>query len=216
MNHPTFVRGVAVALVVGAMSAPASAILITITPIETPPCDVLTLPQIVHELGNAPFPPDELIASTATFTELSACPLMDSATIPNALVVMTNLTTTFWRDVHYVADAPTTMISNEDGLVTGGQAFRIDTVGVNRPLVFESIGADGIFAPGETWHFIVQDYVNAFAMPASLFGSVGAVGAASGGDPFSSGSIIALEVPGPGGLALLGVALAAWPRRRRA
>jgi hypothetical protein len=195
---------------------PAAAIIITITPIETPSCDPLVLPNVVHELGNAPaFPTDELISSTSTFTPLSACPTMDSPAIPNALVVMTNLTPTFWRDVHYVGDAPPTTLSNDDGLVTGGLAFKIDYAGVNVPLVFESIAADGIFAPGETWHFIVQDYVNAFGLPAGALGSIG-VGVASGGpDPVSSGSIIALEIPGPGGLSfmlLVGLAI----RRRRA
>jgi hypothetical protein len=58
--------------------------------------------------------------------------------------------------------------------------------------------------------------MNVFGLPASAFASVAAVGLASGGDAVSSGSIIALEVPGPGGLALLGVALGLLPRRRRA
>jgi hypothetical protein len=203
------------------LSSLASGVIITIVPLETPPCDPLILPMVVDELGNAPvFPPDELIASTATFTNLPACPPMDNPMIPNALVVMTNLTPTPWRDVHYVGDVTppgvpgTTTLSNEDGLVTGGMAFKIDYAGVNVPLVFESMAADAIFAPGETWHFIIQDYVNSAGLPPGLFGSIG-VGTGSPGLG-SSGSIIALPVPTPATMGLLVLpAVSGIARRRR-
>lgn len=83
-----------------------------------------------------------------------------------------------------------------------GHAFKIDSVGGNTPLVFESIAVDGIFAPGETWIFVIDDYVNTGGLAASLFGSFG-VGNSSAGGPSSSGSIIAVRVPEPGTLVLL-------------
>jgi hypothetical protein len=205
---------------IGSINSNTRAEIITIAPEDLPHCDPLFLPLVVHELGNAPlFPPVELISSASTFTDLTACVGTDNPNMPNALVVITNLTTTFWRDVHYVGDAgpsgPETSLTNFDGLVTGGLAFRIDTVGVNTPLVFESIAADGIFAPGETWHFIIQDYANVLGLPAFAMGTIG-VGFGSSGDPLSSGSIIALEVPGPGSIALLAIGgLFVRPRRRR-
>lgn len=204
----------------GFLSASALGVVITIDPVETPNCDPLVLPNVVHELGNPPvFPVDELIESISTFTNLSAC-LPDNPAVPNRLVIMTNLTMTDWMDVHYVGDARPgvleTFFTNDDGLVTGGLAFRIDTIGANTPLVFESMTPDGIFEAGETWEFIVQDYGNVFGLPPHAFGSVAAVGFGSGGDPVSSASIIANPVPAPGAIALLTLGgLITFSRRRR-
>ena len=56
----------------------------------------------------------------------------------------------------YVAD-PETTITNFDGLIgnvglfDAEEAFRIDSVGINRPLVFESLVYNDLFEPGETW-----------------------------------------------------------------
>jgi hypothetical protein len=191
-------------------------------------CDPLFVPQNVHELGIAPTfatLPDELIEAADTITELIACP-GDSPDIPNALVIMTNLTGKAWSDVWYVADPPTqdpfvaTSISNFDGLVDTapgslpGRAFKIDTVGVNTPLIFESIAFNDIFEPGETWHFIIDDYMNTAGLPPSLFDSLGVASTSAGGPP-SSGSIIAIEVPEPGGFALLAVGLVVAAIARR-
>ena len=123
-----------------------------------PNCDPLFVPDNVHELGIAPtfstFP-DELIEAEFTTTDQVARPLDDPDT-PNALVVMTNLTPTSWGDVWYVADVfnlasgSGTLISNFDGFVYDaaasfpfGEAFKIDAIGVNRPLFFvESLLTD--------------------------------------------------------------------------
>jgi hypothetical protein len=182
---------------------------------DLPECDPLVVPQLVDELGLAPvFPTDELISADATFSQQFACP-DDNPEIPNALVVMTNLSPTAWAHVWYVGDPPNasggggTTLSNFDGVVDGispvprpGLAFKIDAVGINRPLIFESIAADGIFAPGEIWHFLIDDYINGAGLPPSLFDSIG-VGSLSAGGPPSSGSIIAVPVPEPTGLVLL-------------
>ena len=193
---------------------------------DTPLCDNHGPLFAVEELGNAPiFPIDELIDSAATFTQQPACPLTDNPAVPNALVVMTNLTMTSWADLFYVAD-PETTLTNEDGLAESAlapglrtQAFRIDFLGGNRPLVFESMTPDGIFEPGETWHFIVQDYMNALGAPASAFTSLDFAGASAGpgipGVVPSTGSIVQMVVPSPATASLLGLGVLCAARRRR-
>ncbi len=182
------------------------------------PQDPLFLVQdFWHELGNG-FPPDELIDSISTFTDQTSCfDGSDDPAIPNVLVVMTNLTPIYWWDVHYVAD-PETLITNFDGWIGNAglgdaeEAFRIDYVGINIPLVFESMTPDNIFEPGETWQFILQDYFHPLGGPPHDFSSFGIAGLSAGWPP-STGSIIAREVPMPGSLLLLGVAGLAARRR---
>lgn len=179
--------------------------------------------RAVEELGNL-FPQDELIESRWTFWDPAACPASDNPQIPNVLVEMDNLTGRYWDNLFYVADWEDTLISNFDGVaddvtlpVGGWFAFRIDSVGLNRPLIFESMTPDGIFEPGETWQFIIDDYANLYGVAPSAFGSVGFAGASwVPFDPVlrSSGSIVQF-VPSPGTLALLGVGGALAARRRR-
>jgi hypothetical protein len=195
-------------------------------------CDPLFVPQSVDELGTVPgftpFP-DERIDAIATFTNDVACP-GDDPNIPNVLVVITNLTGRRFSDLWYVGDfgplpggpvGPQTTLSNFDGVVSDiapifnpGLAFKIDTFGINRPLVFESIAFDGIFAAGETWHFIIDDYANVFGLPPFAMGSVGVAGA-SGFSLDSSGSIIAIEVPEPASAAILVLGSGLLLSRRR-
>lgn len=100
--------------------------------------------------------------------------------------------------------------------------MRIDTVGANTPLIFESLTPDGIFEAGESWDFAVEEYFHTTASTPSEFESPGAVGITSVGPP-PSASIIAIElvspsVPtvGPAGLALVGslMGLAGWRKLR--
>ena len=181
-------------------------------------CDPLGSGQDVHELGIGAasglpfFPPNEEISAVATFISQPACPASDNSAVPNALVAMTNLSGIDWRDVWYVADpgAVATTISNVDGTVNAGQAFLIDSIGANKPLISESIALNGIFEAGETWNFIIDDYFNAAGGSAADFFSAGRVGFPSTGDPFlSTGSIIAVRIPEPTTCLLLLIGLGA-------
>lgn len=203
------------ALVTFAISTQASAIFVSVDHMNADPCDILSVPKIVDELG-APgvFPDDEIISSDASFTDEIACP--DSYTnfgVPNSLVTITNLTPTTFNNLWYVAD-PQTRFSNVDGFVNGEEAFKIDDVGLNTPLVSESIAANGLFEPGETWEFIVDNYSNTLGLPPSAFFSPGRVGAISGADQASSASIIATRIPEPASLLIVALGLFGFATRR--
>ncbi len=176
------------------------------------PQDPLLVPPMVHELGigvngssgqQGPFPANEEIDAYDEETEITSCtePPYDDPQIPNVLVTMTNLTHVDWQEVWYVAD-PETTLTNYDGWVNGELAFKIDSVGVNKPLVYESIIPDNIFQAGEVWEFIIQDYQNAAGGPASALDSIGVP---SPGYPPSTGSIIAIPEPVTMMLLLAGV-----------
>ena len=206
--------GVGFAFSIGATTA--TAVPTPILSLDTPDCDPLFIPNLVDELGfSPPFPVDERLEATATFTQQPACPAMDDPAMPNALVFMTNLTLPprAFHDVWYVKDRETGL-TNPDGIagmpgVPGELAFKIDTVGVNTPLIFESFAFDGIWVPGETWGFIIQDYTNLLGLPPSLFDSIGVPSFIS---PPSSGSIIV--VPEPTTLSLAALAAGGLLRRR--
>jgi uncharacterized repeat protein (TIGR01451 family) len=160
----------------------------TVTSADTPGCDVLTVPAAVDQLGRAPaFPPGEQIQVSATTTTTSACVSMttDNPVIANALVSITNANTGTFGSVWYVAN-PGTTLSNADGTVNNQPAFRIDASGANSPLLLESSSANGIFEPGETWTFVIQDYQNP-VLPPTAINTVGV-----GQGTTSSGSIIAV------------------------
>ena len=189
------------------------------------PQDPLFIQGPVDELGEplGVFPPDELIVSAWTETDEVAClDGTEDPDIPNILVSITNLTTTFWRDLHYVAD-PETFISNFDGAIGNAGlgdatlAFRIDgliTPGINNPLVAESIAVNEIFEPGETWVFIIDDFMGIVPFaPATPFDSLGIASLSSAWPP-STGSIIAIPEPVTLAVLILG-GLAALIRRRR-
>ncbi len=216
-RHSTSTSAGAVALL--SMTASALAVPTFVQSQDTPHCDVLMPLTLVDELGRPNvFPFGERIDSIFGQTTLSACPSHDNPNIPNVSVAITNLNPFTFFDLHYVADPanaaglPGTSIGNEDGLVNAGQAFRIDNVGINKPLLSESINPNLLFEPGEVWRFIIDDYVNTAGLGADAFFSIG-VGAASPGGP-SSGSIIAL-IPEPASLGLAALALPALLRRRR-
>ena len=191
--------------------------------VDYPTQDPLVVPLDVHELGNL-FPQDEAISSQqGTPSEHRPCLVNpDDVQIPNPLVFMTNLGSVTWTDVWYVADLETSL-ENYDGKINGGYAFKIDNIGNNTPLVYESITYDNIFEPGEQWGFVIQDYYNTLSLAPELLGSqgvgafsgAGLTGASTDGIRLSSGSIIAIPAPGAILLGSLGVGLVGWLRRKK-
>ncbi|MBI9016460.1 MAG: PEP-CTERM sorting domain-containing protein [Phycisphaerae bacterium] len=169
-----------------------------------------------HELG-VDFPPDELITADDQMTPEISCQIQYGGG-QNFLVSITNQTNMAWTNLAYVADPETTITNHDKFLVNGQQAFYIDRMGVNTPLLSESMTTNCVFEPGETWQFIIQEYVNGIGMPASALGSwnptngMGMVGNQSGGDQMSSGSIIA--IPEPISIILIGIGGLAIRRRR--
>jgi len=181
-------------------------------------CDTLDVPLRLHELGfpntvNPPgvFPSGEEIAASHEVTSLSACSATDDGGTDNFLVTMTNNSPHDFTEVWWVGDSLLLTISNNDGEIgqpgfgaLPGPAFRIDNVGNNLPLKSESINANGIFQAGETWTFVVQDFVDGFPgnIGPSSFRSYGIGGVSSpSGTDLSRASIIAFtrdEIPLPG------------------
>ena len=167
----------------------------------------------VDELGNnPPFPVDEWITSSWQETSYRPCPVNpDDPGIPNVEVSITNQTPFFFSDLQYVADPETSLQNYDIYRINGELAFLIDNLNVNTPLISESIAADLIFAPGETWIFVIQDYLNSSGLAPSLFGSLGVPTA---GDFVSSGSIIT-PIPEPASLLILGLGSIALLRRKK-
>ena len=152
-------------------------------------------------------------------TTLTACTEFpyDDPLIPNVLVTITNVACCDSCPLWYVAD-PETTLSNYDGWISNAglcddeEAFQIDHVGVNQPLVYESMGWNNLFEPGEVWEFIIQDFQNGMGGPPTPFDSIG-IASLSGGWPPSTGSIV---TPEPGTMALLAIGSLALLRRRSA
>ena len=184
---------------------------------ENGPQDPLFVQGEVHEFGDG-FPPDEQVASLSWVTPETACfDGSDDPSFPNVMVEIVNgtdRTVPLW----YVAD-PAISITNFDGWIANAgigdfeEAFKIDSVGINRPLVFESINYNDLFEPGETWHFIIQDYGNAAGGgPPTPFASFG-IASVSAGWQASTGSLI---TPEPATMSLLAIGgLVTLVRRRR-
>ncbi|QDS98069.1 PEP-CTERM sorting domain-containing protein [Adhaeretor mobilis] len=220
-----------------AVTSQASAVPTPMIHIDTPgDCDPLFIPDDVHEIGDMiEFPTDESLFSTDQGpTSLAPCPLQDDPSVLNRVVEIRNTSGIDWHEVWYVADEETT-ITNYDGEANHGipglapahEAFRLDhkvsdPAGSHHPLIFESMTFDGIWAAGEVWRFILQDYSNTLGLPANAISSIG-VGSVSStpatGIIDSSGSIIAVTatIPEPlsGTLLLFGfVGLGVTVRRR--
>jgi MYXO-CTERM domain-containing protein len=196
-----------VPLVVSLM--PASAVIVSVGHGDLPGCDILLVPNIVDELGDAvPFPVGEKILHFSSSVNLHVCDdIVNNPSVPDALVTIINLETIDFTEVWYVINQ-TGRFANADGTVNGSLAMRIDSVGVNRPLILESMTADGIFEAGEAWQFVLEDYVNVPA--ADAFTTPGVVGGAD-----LRPSIIGTVIPEPSGMVLGLLGGLAFLRRRR-
>jgi len=203
-------KAIASFLLIGVLCAllplAANARLIEVFTQPDPRQDAWVLDGFAHELGwgptlGGPFPTTQEITS-ANLGEVAYVPCpVDYQTGVNYLISIGNLTGVNWTEVYYVAD-PETFISNVDEGVgevgfAPGLSFKIDAVGANTPLVFESMTMDGIFEAGEIWHFVMQDYANplwpGLGGP-EIYDSLG-IGGASPGFPSSTGSIVAVPEP---------------------
>jgi hypothetical protein len=197
-----------------AIALQAGAVSTAVTAVDTAgDCDPLVVPTTVDELGFAPaFPVGERLGTfIPTVQRKIACALTDNVPQQNAIVSIVNQQSVAYTDVWYVAE-PETLLSNADGLINGMLAFKIDRVGSNVTLDFESGAADGIFSPGERWTFIIQDYVNTLGLPSNAFTEIGVPSSVVLGKT-SSGSIIAVPEPATAALIALGVVALASARR---
>ena len=216
-----------IGILVSLFSSPTFAVPVRVKSDDLDTCDKLFVPEASDELGigssggtagiTGPFPKDEEI-SARSFEEIyPVCQQTDNPDMVDSFVEITNLTepNRSFKALWYVGN-PNTFLSNVDGMVFqlghedygAGKAFRIDREGLNKPLLSESINPNGIFEPGETWRFVIQDFVSGGpAGAAADLASIGVAGASLlGGD--SSGSIIGIPVPEPAsfGLMFLGMA----------
>jgi len=180
-------------------------------------CDTLDVPAVVDELGNKPaFLDDEWITSFHGTTGAVACTDPPNTSTNNVLVSITNtvIPPRSFSDLWYVVDAGTS-ITHWDGGVGPlfNRAIKIDSIisdpaGKKHPLISESITANDIFEPGETWQFILDGYSG--PADASQFASVGvpsqtspSLGSSVNESPsLSTGSIIAIPIEngGPNGV----------------
>jgi len=203
-------------------------------------CDPIFLPSgDYHELGVAgAFPQDEAISVDSFDTDgSSSCQgtIFDDPGIENTLVQIRNDSNFSYFDLWFVAgeipilDPPFELdaFANVDAIVAEvgsvfNLALRIDDIGSNTPLVFESGAADGIFDPGEIWGFVVVDwrfdpFLDGQGLGRVFIDTIGLLD-----EPAPTASIIgrrldSLGVPEPGTLALFGIGLVGMGvmRRRR-
>jgi len=176
---------------------------------DDPQCDTLFGPPVSDEIGEGllgasppfgpptgPFPSsEELDVVSQVLGVFGTCPSPNGGGIDSKIEI-TNLSGKAWEHVVYVSDSDNDM-ANYDGFVNGEEAMEIDTFGTNVVLTFESIIADDIWQPGETWEFILQDFA-----AANLF-ELGSVGiAATSAASLSTGSIIVWNEEAIGGTIL--------------
>ena len=202
---------------------PAGAVAVIVSSSNLAGCDTLNVPTKVDELGdpvgsgaNPPFPAGEQISHSVVNTiEATVCSDMPSDPfMVDSRVTITNLQTISFSQVWFVVNQGGTF-SNFDGLINGSEAMLIDMFGLNQSLISESMTTNGIFEPGESWIFHIQDYVpGSFTLQADSFYSPGMVGT-NDLDRFTSIVALPVVVPEPSGLALTLLGGLACLRRRR-
>lgn len=201
---------VAFTLALASFSQTASAILVQGQYVDDPlRCDNPANTTLTHELGEAAvFPIDEQLTIFVSSTQNTTCVGDDGA--PNDWTVqIINVGSITWQDLYLVADI-THSVGNADGMAEDitlpgfADAFRIDgtvTAGINNPLQQESGIVNELLEPGESWRFIITNFIGG-GIP--QFDSVGGFAASSQPIPGSTASILANPyVPEPASLSLL-------------
>jgi len=218
--------------IVGLLTLPVQADPVQVATDTDPIQDDWSISGWVEELSTNPWESPNQLISSAEVTWEGHIPCPGEYESGGAVQVrIQNLTGRYFKKLYYVGDVNSdgtlqTTFTNWDEMVadlsTGpacyyGLAFKIDKVGENTPLVYESKTQDQIFEPNEIWEFVIQDYANTQCLGPALLGSVGvnplgAIAAASAGNLASSGSIL----PEPATLGLLALGgLGALLRRRK-
>ncbi len=186
---------------------------------DTTHCDNPPDTALSDELGDAAvFPINEQLVITVSLVAKTVCVPDDG--LPNEYDVrMVNIGTITWKDVFFVVDAGVNFaLGNYDGWVQDlnnpgfTEAFRIDALGSNNNLYFETKTSDGLLEPGEAWSFYITNF-NAAGGP--RFDSVGQFSVSSAWGSQSNASILANPVPEPATMALLGLGGLSALRRRR-
>jgi hypothetical protein len=191
--------------------------------LEDPRCDTLPNQALRDELGQlAIFPLNESIEVNTQATTVTVCVANDGLA-NDWNVQIRNLSGQAWQDLFFVVDAGATL-GNADGTirdVAGAptiftDAMRIDSVGANNNLFFESGPVNGIFDIGETWRFNVSNFNNNAALNQPPI--INSPGKFAGSSPLGStngnSSILANPVPEPATVSILLGATAALLMRR--
>jgi len=171
-------------------------------------CDDLDIPTNVEELGLLgqfrPIRGDAISLSVTAppFNPILGCRDGIGDTNPFFVFIKNENSRTF-SDLWFIVDLGSSF-SNVDGLARGTgtfdipvftSAFKIDSIGNNKPLLAESINANGFFEPGEIWVFVVDGWDGDFTLtPRNL----ATVGISSGDRVRSTASIIAVELDSDG------------------
>ena len=197
--------------------------------LEDPRCDVVPTHALTHELGEVTaFPINEAFSSLFQPTNTVIC-VPDDLIQNDWRVEIRNLSGIAWKDLFFVADLGMT-VGNSDGSMIDtvnapgvtSDAFRIDgtvTPGVNSNLYFESITANEIFEPGESWRFLVTNFFDpAGTSPPPTFVTPGLFAGSSPwfvGAPGSASILATPVIPEPNALAALAIIGGALLMRRR-
>ncbi|MBC8105748.1 MAG: hypothetical protein H7Z14_04090 [Anaerolineae bacterium] len=180
--------------------------------LEDARCDTLPNQALRDELGQVTvFPLNEAVeVQTQATTNVVCVPQDGLANDWN--VQIRNVSGQAWRDLFFVVDAGATL-GNSDGTirdVVGApniftDAMRIDSLGINNNLFFESGPVNGIFDIGEVWRFNVSNFNNNAALnqPPILVTPGRFAGSSPLGTSNGNSSILANPVPEPGVISVL-------------